>query len=123
MATIGIIDRARVLLDLVRDGEVTDLSAYATVEKAESALVLKYAQAMWDAPGWTVPNLVDDNGDPRDPTNDELTANYISRLKAYHKDVLAATRVGVVGTEARDTEAAIVAAEGTTDLGDTEPEE
>lgn len=120
MATIPIIDRARILMDLTKDGEVAALADYANVEQATAALALKYAQAFWDAPGFIHPVLVDENEDPRDPTNNELATNYVNRLKQYHKDILAAKRVTDAANTARVAEAATVAAEGTTDLGDTE---
>ncbi len=122
MATIPKVDRARFIMDLVKDGEVSDLANYSAVEKVPGPIALKYAQAFWDAPGFAHPVLVDDDDNPRDPTNDELATNYINRLRDYHKQVLAAARVPVAGETARKTEAATVAAEGTTDLNDDESE-
>lgn len=120
MATIPIIDRARILMDLTKDGEVTSLGDYANVEKATAVLAIKYAQAFWDAPGFSHPVLVDENGDPRDPTNDELARNYINRLRQHHIDLRASVEVPAARTTAGVAKAATVAAEGTTDLGDTE---
>lgn len=113
MATIPKIDRARIIMDLVKDGEVSDLANYSAVEKAASPLALKYAQAFWDAPGFSHEKEVN-------PTNDQLATNYINRLRDYHKQVLAAARVPAAGETARRAETATVVAEGTTDLNDDE---
>lgn len=115
MATIPKVDRARVIMDLVKDGEVSDLANYSAVEKVPGPIALKYAQAFWDASGFTNPG-------GSNPTNEQLATNYINRLRDYHKQVLAAARVPAAGETARETEAATVAAEGTTDLNDNESE-
>ena len=113
MATISKIDRAQVIMDLVKDGEVTDLGDYSAVEKVSCAIALKYPQSFWDAPGFT-------HADTSTPTNEQLATNYINRLRDFHKQILAAARVPAAGDTARETEAATVAAEGTTDLNDDE---
>lgn len=113
METIPKTDRARVIMDLVKDGEVVNLLHYIDVEKVSGSIALKYAQAFWDAPGFVHPDV-------GSPTNEQLATNYINRLRDYHKQILAAARVPAAGNTARETEAAVVAAEGTTDLNDGE---
>jgi hypothetical protein len=121
MATLNKVDRARYIMDLVKDGTVADLTDYANVEKISATIGLKYAQAFWDAIGYTHPVLFEPDGEtPRDPTNDELATNYLNRLRNYHKQILASTRVPSAGDTARDAETVIVDAEGTDDLNDSE---
>ncbi len=120
MATISKVDRARVIMDLVKDGEVASLADYANVEKVSGPIALARAQDFWDAPGFIHPTLVDGNGDPRDPTNEELAINYINRLRVYHNDVRAAVRVSAAKKTAGQAEAVTVAAEGVTELGSIE---
>jgi len=117
MATISIVDRARIIMDLVKDGEVANLADYANVEKASGGLALKYAQAFWDAPGFPQLSTV---VDPENPTNAELATHYINRVRESHKETSAAARVSTAGETAREAEAAAVAAEGTSDFGNDE---
>lgn len=113
MATLSKIDRARIILDLIKDGDVVSLADYSDVEQATPALALKYARAAWDAKGFRHPAI-------ENPTNEELATNYLNRIRDYNITLLAASRVTTVGNTARDVEAGIVAAEGTTDLNDAE---
>ena len=113
MATITKVNRTRIIMDLVKDGEVADLTNYSDVEKVAGPTALKYAQAFWDAPGFARPDIIS-------PTNAQLATNYINRLRDYHKQILAASRVPVAGKSARKAEAATVAIEGTTDLNNNE---
>ena len=113
MATIPKIDRARIILDLIKDGEVANLADYSGVEKAIPALVLKYARASWNASGYAHPDI-------SNPTNEQLVTNYINRLRDYHTNLLAAARVSPVVETARSTESARVRAEAKQDLNERE---
>ena len=113
MATIPKVDRAQVIMDLVKDGEVSSLANYVAVEKVSGAIALKYSQAFWDAPGIPRPNV-------ESPTNEQLATHYLNEIRAFHKEQLAAARVPAASEAARISEAATVAAEGTTDLNDDE---
>ena len=113
MATISIVDRARIIMDLVKDGEVANLADYANVEKLAGPVALKYARAFWDAPGFAHPDV-------ENPTNEQLAAHFINRMRQYAINLEAAVRVPNAVSAAQTSEAATVAAEGSTELGDDE---
>jgi len=109
--------RARVIMDLVKDGVVGNETPYGdgSVDLAAAPVAIKYAQAFYDAYG---PQLFEVDGvTPRDPTNAELARNYLKVLRKFHRDILRASRVGSAGDTARSVEAVIVETEADADLG------
>lgn len=107
--------RARVIMDLVKDGVVLNERPYGNVDLAAAPVAIKYAQAFYDAYG---PQLFEVDGvTPRDPTNAELARNYLKVLRKFHRDILRASRVGSAGDTARSVEAVIVETEADADLG------
>ena len=118
MATITAANRARILMDLTKDGEVTDLANYANVEMLAGVTALEIANDFWEQYGQQL--YEEDGTTPRDPTNEELATHYINRIRQFHKETRAANRLKKNGVEARDAERILVDAANTTDFGDDE---
>lgn len=122
--------RARVILDLVKDGVVATESNYsgAAVDKASAADAGKYGSAFWrcylgtfpdgvHSASGTTPRITPTGQDERDATNEEIANHYLNMLRRHHKAVLETVRAPAAAETARATEIATVATEITTDLG------
>ena len=118
MATITAVDRARILMDLIKDATVTDATPYASVDKMLGATALEIVNNFWSEYKQQLYEV--DGVTPRDPTNEELATFYINKLRQFHKGIRAADRTKSVAEAARVAERAAVDAENSTDLGDDE---
>jgi len=106
-------------MDLIKDGEVTNLANYANVELVDGPTAMKYATAFWINRGI---QLYDEEDPPRlrDLTNAEMAANYIHVLRRFHRDQLAAIRVQPAGRTAEETERTAVNSEADAEIGTDE---
>ena len=99
------VQRARVVMDLIKDGDVTTPANYAGVDLLGAAESIKYANAFCVY-----------FGGPVDGTNDEKARFYINQLRSYHRQIYLHTVV----TPAAATAASTAEATVTTDLGTEE---
>ena len=116
MATIPPINRARIIMDLVKDSEVTTLANYAdtAVDYLDGATAIKYANAAISVYGNVSDEVLSEM------TNEDKALLYIDILRMFHKRILKAANVpGAVDT-AREVEELAAATEGQTDFGDDE---
>lgn len=112
--------RARIILDLLLDGNVTTEANYGNgIDKAAPAVAQKYADAILDA----YPRVWYDNATPpavRQPTNDEKALHMIKILKGFLKEhrVNHARKIDAATKAAQDAALAAVNAEVASELGD-----
>ena len=113
--TLNVVDRARIIMDLVQDGDVATEANYASpdLDFVDGPTALKYAQAFWDVGAGVAV-------DPENPTNDELATNYMNAQREFHRSRLAASRAPALANQARVDEIAVVDGEVETDLGTDE---
>lgn len=117
MAKISNIDRARIILDLLKDDDVSNLTPYNSVDKIPLVTAAKYADSLLVA----YPNTWYDESDPpqeREPTNDEVAAYFIKRLKTYLKEIHQSNLINTATEDARTNAAAGAVTEVNTDLGE-----
>lgn len=115
VAAISDLNRARIILDLLKDGIVANETPYGSLELASAPIASKYADAFWLVydgqntfnPGTPVPT----------PTNAQKATFWLRQIGKHCKEVLKTARVPAVAATAATTEAAAVDAETTTDLG------
>ena len=70
------VNRARIILDLLKDGIVTTEANYgAGIDKAPALVASKYVESQ--------AKFLDANGDPRAPTNEELADVFLRRMRQY----------------------------------------
>ena len=119
MATISATDRARILMDLIKDSTVTDATPYATLDMMAGPKAIEIAQNFWDQYGQQAFDE-QDPPEPRDPTNAELATFFINTLRNFVKQTRKAQRAMSAAGTAHDAEAATVDAENDTDLGTDE---
>ena len=79
MATLPIVDRARLVMDLIKNGEVASLADYQNVELIAADEATYWADLVWAKFSSVVP------ADPASPTNAEKARNYINWLRRQHK--------------------------------------
>ncbi len=112
------IDRARVIMDLVKDGNVANETPYNNVDKIDAPTGLKYVDAFVDVFG---PIRDNEGNEVETPTNAQKARFYLNRLKQHHRDVLMTARVPAAATAARETEQSTVATELNNEIGTNEP--
>ena len=113
---LSTLDRARIVLDLVRDGDVANEAAYANVDKIGAASGNKWAEAFYDAYG----PLIDEAGAPlvfADLTAMQKGSFYLNQLRIFHQNVLLGVRLQSARETAADAERATVLAEVASELG------
>ena len=91
------VQRARIMMDLVQDGDVATPAAYADVDLAGVAVATKYANA--------VAAFFPDG--PVGGTENAKAAFYLKHVRKWHREILLATRVP---TDTSAEEAALAAA-------------
>ena len=75
------VNRARIILDLLKDGIVTTEANYgAGIDKAPALVASKYVDAFLIE---SQAKFLDANGDPRAPTNEELADVFLRRMRQY----------------------------------------
>lgn len=121
---LSTLDRARIILDLVKDGEVATEAAYANVDKIGAAAGNKWAEAFYDAYG-PIMGIDEETGGQvplafEDLTNAEKGAFYMNQLRLWHQNVLLGVRLGSARETAANTERATVLAEVASELGVSE---
>lgn len=104
------IQRARIIFDLLRDGEVANQAAYANVDMAPAALTLKYAAAMYQHGAALAPGAA--------PTNDQLAAGFLRALRLILRSAAIESRVPAAGRAAANAEETAVLGETRQDLGE-----
>ncbi len=112
------VQRARIIMDLVKDGNVGNEANYgAGVDKIAVPTAGKYADAFIDVFG----PVRDSNGEEVvSPTAEQKALFYINRLRAHHRDVLLSARVPAAAETARTTEQGTVNTEVDTEVGTPE---
>jgi hypothetical protein len=118
MATIKITDRARILMDLIKDGTVADSVPYDSVDKMAAAKAIEIAQNFWDQYGQQVYEI--DGTTPRNPKNAELATFFVNTLRDFCRGTRKANRVKAAAATAHAAEAATVDGENDTDFGKEE---
>jgi|GEM_PF-4928712 len=113
------VNRARIIMDLVQDDEVTTLVNYADakVDYQTAETSSKYADAFWAVYG---PPINAQTGLPYPASNDNKALFLIRCLRAHFRAVLSASRVPQAGAAARAAEKSIVESEAATELGSDE---
>lgn len=105
------IQRARIVLDLLKDGEVANQAAYGSVDLAPAATALKYAAAIYPrAAGPLAPGAV--------PTNDQLAAALLKALRLALRDAALQSRVPAAAETAANNEQSTVLSETQLELGE-----
>jgi hypothetical protein len=109
------VTRARVIMDLIKDGDVTNETPYddGTVDLLDGYTSLKYAQAFWDS--YYTPE--DPENPIESPTNAQLAAFMVQQLRKYFRAVLRSVRASAAATAAREAELDIVDTEVDSELG------
>lgn len=108
--------RARIILDIIKDGNVENGAAYNSVDLSTVAVMKKYSEAFAAEYGkkWY------DNATPpveRAPTNDELAEFLISKIKQYVREIFRANKVNTAAATAGITAGSTADTEAQTDLG------
>ena len=113
-AAITNVNRARIILDLLKDGTVANEVPYGSLDLASAPVADKYGTAFWNVYG----PEVDGMGQPiQSPTNAQVAAFFLKQLGKHCKAVLEQSRVPGAAAAAAVTEKATVATETTADLG------
>ena len=113
MATIPNVPRAQIVLDLIRDPDVTTLANYADnkVDYLNGATAMKYVHPVLLTYGSVTQEMLDVM------PNEEKAVRYLDIMKEFHRRCLRAASVpGAVETY-RQTETDTVTADAITDLG------
>mgnify|MGYP001574122804 CR=1 FL=1 len=113
-AAITNVNRARIIMDLLKDGTVANETPYASLDLATAPVADKYATAFWNVFG---PDKDGMRNPILNPTNNQLAVFFLKRLGVHCKAVLEASRVPQAGTAAAATEKTTVDTETTSDLG------
>ena len=111
MATLPIIDRTRLIMDVIKDGTVANLSNYASVELIDANEAIFWADLVWAKFSSVVP------ADPASPTNAEKARNYINWLRRQHKQLEQENRIPVARVAAEVAERATIDVEFESKLG------
>lgn len=118
--TVGYADRLRIILDLIKDGEVTTAANYADTELDYLAALtaLKYAESFYNkyGPVWI-------GGEAKsweDLTNAQRSAFMINKIRLFIREVRHADLDPVAAQSAYDTQKATTETEIDTDLGTEE---
>ena len=97
---LSAVNRLRIAMDLIKDGNVASEVAYANVDLLDAPTALKYA----------VPVVTVYHG-PTDGTNEEKAAFVLAQLRLWFADALRSSRVPAAANAAAVAETATVAAE------------
>lgn len=116
MAIIPNVNRARIMMDLIKDSDVTTLANYAPTEidYLDGATAIKYADAIMLMHGGVTQDEIDAMG------SEEKSVRYINCIRRYHRDALRAANVPSAVAVYRNTQNDAVIAEAITDLGPDE---
>ena len=120
---VNVVNRTRIVFDLIKDGDVVTPADYASLEMLGAPAMLKYADSFWAAYGtqlYEAESDVDGNPVPRDPTNPEKSTLVINQLRKYIRDVHRANRVQNAVTPVRASETSTVDTEMNTEIGTEE---
>ena len=116
MATIPAIPRTRIIMDLIKDSEVTTLANYADTELdyIGGAIGIKYADAVLLAYGGVSSDQL------AAMSNEDKALRYLDTLKNYHREALRISNVPADVRTYQATQEATRRSEAITDLGDNE---
>ena len=114
MATLPIIDRTRLIMDVIKDGTVANLSNYASVELIDANETIFWADLVWAKFSSVVP------ADPASPTNAEKARNYINWLRRQHVELWREKRIPTARDAADVAERQAIDTEFAAKLGDDE---
>ena len=128
MATIPNVNRAQIVMDLIKDAEVTTLANYASdkVDYLNGATAIKYVDPVLLIYGNVTQEMIDgwteNEGTPEEVvhpamTNEEKALRYMDILKEFHRRSLRAASVPSAVDSYRQTETDTVTADAITDLG------
>lgn len=116
VAAVTDVNRARIIIDLLFDGTTSNDALYANLDLANATVTTKYGTAFWTVFG---PER-DAMGNPiQNPTNAQLAAFWIKRMKIHNRDTLKASRVPAAVTAAANTEDAATTTEANSELNIT----
>lgn len=119
---LSFVNRARMIMDLIRDGSVSSESAYSGVDLINASVGLKYLDAMLEVYGNILPT-------PPNTTIEEELASmssseksrlYINFLRRFHIDALKSSRAPQVGQAASDAESASIESAAPSEIGSKE---
>jgi hypothetical protein len=119
MPTLPPTNRARIVMDLIKDDEVTTLANYADdkVDYLDGATSLKWASYIWDAYG--PPQVTDGEGNtgPAPKTNDNMSRFLTQKIRDFFDRAAQVGRRKQVVEAARAAEQAAIDTEALADLG------
>lgn len=115
IAAITDTNRARIILDLLKDGTVANETPYGSVDLASAPISQKYADAFWSV--YDGQNTFTPGTPVTSPTNAQKATFFLRCIGIHCKNVLKAFRVPPVGQAAATTETTTVDAEALSDLG------
>jgi len=104
------IQRCRIILDLLKDGDVADEAVYRKVDMADEKVTLKYCQAFY-GPGGPLAKPGED------PTEEHYAAAMLHRLRNNVAEMNQQSRVSKVQEQAMKAAKDAVAAEAKAELG------
>jgi len=123
---LGEVNALRVIFDLIKDTDVTATSNYASVDVAEPALVIKYAEAMYKRHPREQPLYPEDFGDVAlrgtpipwvDATNNQRARTVRKILRRFIRNNYVAYKRENAAVDAGRTAREAAEAETDTDLG------
>lgn len=114
-AAITDLNRARIILDLLKDGNVANETPYGSLDLAGAPIATKYADAFWSV--YDGQNTFTPGTPVTSPTNAQKATFWLRRIGIHCKEVLATSRVPTVAATAAATETTTVNTETTADLG------
>jgi hypothetical protein len=119
MPTLPPIPRARIVMDLIKDAEVTTLANYADteVDYLDGATSLKWAEYVWDAYGPPQATDAEGNPIPAPKTNDNMSRFLIKKIRDFFDRAAQVGRRKAVVEAARAAEQADIDTEALADLG------
>lgn len=94
------VQRLRIAMDLIKDGNVSNEAAYASVDQLDAETTLKYALP-----------VVEVFKGPTTGTNEQKAAFVLAQLRVWFASALHSARVPAAANAAAASEAAAVAAE------------
>jgi hypothetical protein len=120
------INRARIILDLIRDAEVTTPANYTDdkIDYIDGATAVKYVEAVIMVHGNVTQKMIDGDAEADPPvpamTSETKARIYLDCLKKYHRHAYRTVQVPANVQAYRATQDETVETEGRTDLGEDE---